>query len=147
MSFSSKVRLKVRKTLFFLLITGTNVFSPNVIESGTFLLVNSGILHLFLWNSESWASESRTQLKESGADSFNYWNPESMLHWQRIPDAGIHVVKSRVQVRMSWNPLHGVIFFQNQFIQQLKTLTSRELLPFKTKIIICYLPAGHNFAG
>lgn len=56
----------------FLLITGTNVFSPNVIESGTFLLVNSGILQLFLWNSESWASESRTQLKESGADSFNY---------------------------------------------------------------------------
>lgn len=56
----------------FLLITGTNVFSPNVIESGTFLLVNSGILQLFLWNSESWASESGTQLKESGADSFNY---------------------------------------------------------------------------
>ena len=61
----------------FLLITGTNVFSPNVIESGilesgTFLLVNSGILQRFLWNSESWASESRTQLKESGADSFNY---------------------------------------------------------------------------
>lgn len=61
----------------FLLITGTNVFSPNVIESGilesgTFLLVNSGILQLFLWNSEYWASESRTQLKESGADSFNY---------------------------------------------------------------------------
>lgn len=61
----------------FLLITGTNVFSPSVIESGilesgTFLLVNSGILQLFLWNSESWASESGTQLKESGADSFNY---------------------------------------------------------------------------
>jgi len=52
-----------------LLITCNRI---RILESGTFLLVNSGILQFFLWNSESWASESGTQLKKSGADSINY---------------------------------------------------------------------------
>ena len=60
-----------------LLITGTNVFFAQcnrirILESGTFLLVNSGILPFFLWNSESWASESGTQLKESCVDFIDY---------------------------------------------------------------------------
>ena len=48
-----------------------------------FLLVESGIQHILLWNPESWALESWTQVKESRIP-FKNWNLESKFHWQRI---------------------------------------------------------------
>ena len=53
------------------------------LQFGEFLLVESGIQHILLWNPESWALESRIQVKESGIP-FSNWNLESKFHLQRI---------------------------------------------------------------
>ena len=53
------------------------------LQFGEFLLVESGIQHILLWNPESWALESWTQVKESRIP-FKNWNLESKFHWQRI---------------------------------------------------------------
>ena len=53
------------------------------LQFGEFLLLESGIQHILLWNPESWALESRIQVKESGIP-FSNWNLESKFHWQRI---------------------------------------------------------------
>ena len=51
----------------------------SILESGTFLLMESGIREkICLWNPESWGLESRIQLHESAIPqySINDWNPE-----------------------------------------------------------------------
>ena len=53
------------------------------LQFGKFLLVESGIQHILLWNPESWALESQIQVKESGIP-FKIWNLKSKFHWQRI---------------------------------------------------------------
>ena len=53
------------------------------LQFGEFLLVESGIQHILLWNPESWALESQIQVKQSGIP-FSNWNLESKFHWQRI---------------------------------------------------------------
>ena len=78
------------------------------LESGKFLLVESGIREFCLWNPEFWV-----QNPEYSSRTWNRtWNPESKFHWQRLESS-------------TWNPESAAWIPESKTVLDSLTLDDR----------------------